>query len=194
MLNIDFSLIRDAIVSDSFLSVGVLQELCKETCISAEILRTKSNKEVVYDISYVNATAVKVEHYSGRHFRSFEAFIEQNNNRRNGNTPLYIPYYFLKVLSMLDFNEIQRGIKRISIHEKIKEIHHNPDNVRSSDLSHFLHNIVKYQISKGINPPLFDYDISNRTLRIIDSTLFFYLRYFFEENILDYLSNPLEEN
>jgi len=193
LLNVDFNLIRDAIVSDAFNSVGVLQELCKEVCIDAKIFNTSKAQISLSENNYINSVDQKVEHYSGRHFRSFEAFIEQNSIQKNGVKPLYIPYYFLKMLSNIRFEEIQRGLKRSVIHDGIKEIHHRHENVRSSDMSHFLHNIVKYQIRKGITPPLFDYDISSRKLRIIDSTLFFYLRYFRDKNIFEDITNPMEK-
>lgn len=193
LLNVNFNSVRDAIISDTFNSVGVLQELCKEACNFSEINRTSRLPISINETSYLSSIDLKVEHYSSRHFRSFESFVSQNSGIKNGNKPLFIPYYFLKTLSTMDIQTIQGGIKRKIIHNNIKECHHKPESIRSSDMSHFLHNIVKYQIRKGINPPLFDYDISNRLLRIIDSTLFFYLRYFKEKNIFDDLTNPLEE-
>ena len=57
-------------------------------------------------------------------------------------------------------------------------------------MSYFLHNIVQAQIKKSIVPPLFDYDRSTRTIKIIDSTLYFFLRNAEKEEIISEFEIP----
>ena len=77
--------------------------------------------------------------------------------------------------------------------EGIRNIHHRPDDVRSSDLGQFLHNLTQHQIGKGIQPPFVDYDRGGKVLKIIDSSLYFFLKHCNREEIAEDIPNPVEE-
>lgn len=77
-----------------------------------------------------------MDDYSSRHIRCLESFIEQIV-KSSSEIPLYIPYYFVRVLLKEPFEQINKGIKRKYLHEKIKEIHHRPEDVRPSDIGYF---------------------------------------------------------
>ena len=190
LLKVSFKEIIDKLISSSFDSIGVFQEMCKETCIAANVLETQ--KEPINLLLHQLATAKekKLDDYSGRHIRSIETFVEQKA-RSSTEVPLYIAYYFIKYLFGLEFNIIQGGISRQAIQEGIKKNHHRPDDVRASDMSNFLHNIVSSQIKKNIIPPLFDYDRSTRKLKIIDSTLYFFLKNANKNDVLEELESPV---
>ncbi len=86
---------------------------------------------------------------------------------------------------MTPLTKIENGITRREIHEGIKSIHYRPQDVRPGDMTNFLHNIVRTQINKDVRPPLFDYDPSNKKLKITDSTLYFFLRHVDKKNLVD---------
>lgn len=192
ILNVSFTDIIEEIIENSFDSIGVFQELCKETCLAAGVNETMPQK-ISLNIEHLKtAKEKKLDDYYGRHVRSIETFIEQRAKSSN-EVPLYIAYYFIKYLFSLDFNHIQTGLKRSAIHEGIKEMHHRPADVRPSDMSYFLHNIVSSQIKKRIIPPLFDYDRSTRKLKIIDSTLYFFLKNIDTTDFMDEFEIPVPE-
>jgi hypothetical protein len=188
-LNVSFKKIQTQIIDASFDSIGVLQELAKYTCFSAGVNKSQKSKIILSQINLDNAKQQKLEDYSTRHIKSFEAFIDNTfgtfkTTLRSLTTieekrkyPLYIPNYFLIVLLNCTFNEIESGLERKLLHDRIQEIHYRPEDVRPSDMSNFLHKIVASQISNKITPPLFDYDIGSRKLKVIDSTLYFFLRH-----------------
>ena len=115
--------------------------------------------------------------------------VEQKVKRAD-EVPLYVAYYFIKYLFSLDAVDIEGGLKRQDIHLGIQAIHHRPDDVRPSDMSYFLHNMTASQIKKGIIPPLFDYDRSTRKLKVIDSTLYFFLRNINTEELFEEFDAP----
>lgn len=193
LLNVEFKNIADDIIQQSFDSIGVFQELCKNVCLKAGVQNTCDSTFRFTDEHLKSAIVKKVEDYSGRHIRSIETFIEQRV-KTTDKKPLHIPYYFINILLKEDFGRITRGLKRKYIENKIKAIHHRKDDVRPSDTSYFLHNITRSQINKKIMPPLFDYDRSTRTLTIIDSTLYFFLRNTNIEELLDELEIPEDIN
>ncbi|WP_175620588.1 hypothetical protein [Chryseobacterium schmidteae] len=189
LLNVKFDDVVDYIIDSCFDSVGVFQEICKESCIIAGI---DSSSEYLYKIKREdvdNAIEKKLQDYSSRHNRCLEAFIEQKA-KSSQETPLYIPYYFVTVLLREDFENITEGLKRRFLQEKIKEIHHRPDDVRASDMGYFLKNLIASQINKNISPPIFDFDNSTNSIKIIDSTFYFYLKNSDRREILENLIPP----
>ena len=92
-----------------------------------------------------------------------------------------------------DFTKVMSGLKRRDIHQEIIKIHHRPQDVRASDMSNFLYSLTNYQINKNINPPLFDFDRSINTLKIIDSTLYFFLRNCNRDEVLETIAPPFDE-
>ncbi len=191
LLKVSFGGVLDVMIQNSFDSIGVFQELCKESCLAAGVQETQASSLEISSLNLQKAIAKKLSDYSGRHIRSIETFVDQKA-RNSEEVPLYMGYYFIKYLFNKNFEEIIAGMKRQEIQEGIKAIHHRPDDVRSSDMSYFLHNITATQIRKNILPPLFDYDLSTRTLKIIDSTLYFFLRNANRDEIIGELEAPTE--
>lgn len=189
LLNVSFESVIENMIDNSFDSIGVFQELCKECCLAAGIESKQKQLQKILSANLSDAIKRKVEDYSGRHIRSLETFVEQKVKKAD-EIPLYIAYYFIKYLFGLESLDIESGLKRADIQDGIKAIHHRADDVRSSDMSYFLHNITASQIKKNIIPPLFDYDRSTRKLKVIDSTLYFFLRNIDKAELLEELDAP----
>ena len=140
-----------------------------------------------------DAIKKKLDDYSSRHLRALESFAE-SSRRTSDRIPLFIPFYFLVVLLNSDLRQDHGRIQeRTDIQQAIIKIHHRSDDVRPSDMSNFLNTITKYQIRKQINPPLFDFDVSISTVKIIDSTLYFFLRNSDPREILEKIGTPSDE-
>ena len=189
LLNVNFDKVLERLTGESFDSIGVFQELCKECCLLAGVKETQSQTVTIEESHLDEAIQKKLGDYSGRHIRSIESFIEQKT-KSSDKTPLFLAYYFIGVLLSQEFDDIVKGMKRRQIQEGIQRVHHRPDDVRASDMSNFLHNIKDNQLKKNITPPIFDYDLSIRTLKIIDSTFYFFLRNFNCKELLEELDKP----
>lgn len=189
LLNVNFDNVVDYIIDSCFDSVGVFQEICKESCYAAEVHETQETLVVITQQHVDEAIKEKLEDYSSRHTRCLESFIEQKA-RSSQEVPLYIPYYFVKVLFQETMESIIQGLKRKPLQEKIRALHHRPDDVRPSDMGYFLKNLVASQISKGISPPIFDYDNSTSSIKIIDSTFYFFIKNCNRAEVMDDLSIP----
>lgn len=195
LLNVDFSAVESRLISDSFDSVGVVQEICKLCCVSAGVHSTSEYKVQISEEHLESALAKKANDYGVRHVRNFESFVDirVRTSSQSGKPSLAFPYYFVKLLLTQDFEEIQRGLSRATLLEEIRRIHHRPEDVRSGDLGQFLHNITQHQISKKIQPPFVDYDRAGKIMKIIDSSLYFFLKHCDREEILEDIPNPVEE-
>ena len=195
LLNVDFSEIEEELIDASFDSIGVVQEICKLSCQSAGVEGTTDNTVVIKDEHLEAALRQKAEDYGARHIRNFESFVDirARTSTQSGKPALAYPYYFIKLLLTHRFDDIQSGLSRAVLLEEIRKIHHRPDDVRSSDLGAFLHNITQHQIGKKIQPPFVDYDRGGKIMKIIDSSLYFFLKHCDREQILADIPNPIED-
>ncbi|MGM0855683.1 MAG: hypothetical protein ACQEW0_01210 [Pseudomonadota bacterium] len=195
LLNVDFSYVKERLVDESFDSIGVVQETCKLCCQLAGVNSTADEPVVIKEEHLQQAMAKKAEEYGVRHIRNFESFVDirVRVSAQSGKPSLAYPYYFIRLLLTEEFENIQRGMTRGYLLEAIRNIHHRPDDVRSSDLGQFLHNLTQHQIGKGIQPPFVDYDRGGKVLKIIDSSLYFFLKHCDREEIADDIPNPVDE-
>lgn len=195
LLNVDFSAVMKQLISDAFDSVGVVQEICKHCCLIAGVTETAPSKVFITREILHQALEKKAQEYGVRHIRNFEAFVDitRRTSNQSGKPSLAFPYYFIKLLLTQKFDNIERGFSRAVLLEEIRKIHHRPDDVRSGDLGKFLHNLTEHQISKKIHPPFVDYDRGGKVLKIIDSSLYFFLKHCDRSQILEDIPNPIDE-
>lgn len=194
LLNVDFSDVEDELVGAAFDSIGVVQELCKHACLAAGVESTSRDKVRIEPSHLVSAIKKKTEEYGVRHIRNFESFsdIVRKTSNQSGKPSLAFPYYFVRVLLTTDFQSLERGLSRGALLDEIRKIHHRPEDVRSPDLGAFLHNLTQHQINKKIQPPFVDYDRGGKIMKIIDSSLYFFLKHCERQQILDDLPDPLQ--
>ncbi len=195
LLNVDFSKVMDNLIADSFDSIGVVQEVCKHCCLLAGVEKSASSKVMITEEHLQKALEIKANEYGARHTRNFETFVDTTKkvSSQSGKPSLAFPYYFIKLLLTRKFEGIEKGISRSTLIDEIKKIHHRPDDVRSGDVGAFLHNITQHQIRKNINPPFVDYDRGGKILKIIDSSLYLFLKHCDRNQILEDIPDPLEQ-
>ncbi|WP_042315510.1 hypothetical protein [Desulfofarcimen acetoxidans] len=179
------------IISVAFGSIGTVQELCKELCFVAGIrVKTLSHFEINNQDFIEQAIKIKVEEYSSRHLRALESIATAGVQVQG----LSMPYYVIRTIIEMDITDLLDGLSRMDLQDKIKAIHYRPDSVRPSDISYVLHGLSEIQNNKIIVPPLLDYDRLNRRLRIIDSTLFFFLKFKNKQELLEEIPSPLDND
>lgn len=198
LLNIDFTdKLLNAALEASFSSIGVFQELVKGVCLQAEITSTQAVPLVVGDLELLNeAIAQKAQDYSARHQRALEAIAagHPTGGPKDDKTPLYLPYYLVRVVLEAGYSGIATGMRRADIHDRIRAIHHRGADVRSSDMTNLLTGLGNLQSVKSISPPIIDYDYQNRVLQVVDSTFYFFIKNIDTAEALDSIQNPLPES
>lgn len=200
-LNIKFSdIIKTSIIESAFDSIGVVQELLKTTCLLSGVKEQCSTLTNIDNITnFTNAASQKADDYSARHIRALESIAEgrkTTNNPKSKNPidmPLYLPYYTVKAFLRFDFDDVLAGIKRNVLEQRIKELHHRPNDVRAGDMSNLLHNFAKLQSEKSISPPIFDYDRTTKTIRVIDSTFYFFLKNINRKEVEERIADPTHQ-
>jgi len=187
--------IQEKLIESAFDSIGVVQELVKEVWPGAGIEeRQDSHKQITDSTLLEAAVAKKTGDYSARHLRALENIAEGRKSKRatEDSVPLYLPYYTVKAWLSFPFDQVVKGIRREKLEEQIKKDHHRAKDVRPGDMSNLLHNFAELQSEKGIIPPIFDYDQNTRTMRVVDSTFYFFLRHVDKNQVLSNIENPID--
>ncbi len=194
-LNIKFeNNLKNKIIKSSFSSIGVLQELLKGVCLEAGITQWMKESTSISDNSTLERVCKnKAEDYTTRHQRALESIASGNRTTSvvDDIQPLHLLYYLVRVILSEGYQGLSSGMQRSVLQEKVQNIHHRGKDVRASDMSNLLHNLAKTQANKKIVPPIIDYDRSKKSLQIIDSTFYFFLKHADLESIAEELQNPM---
>lgn len=178
-LNIKFSddVIKN-LIEKSHGSIGVLQELLKKLCEVSGVMEKCNNLKLIDNMDDLEAAVkIKIDEYASRHIRSLDAIAAGGRSTRSTEekVALYLPYYFVQVMLRRNYRELKDGIERGKLVQLIQFIHPRPENVRVSDVSGMLTRLSNLQEKAKIVPPLFDFDRGTRRVKIIDSTLYFFI-------------------
>lgn len=194
ILNIEFTEnVKQRIFSEAHGSVAVVQELLRKTCARAGVIKRAATKIVIDDLRLVIAAIEeKVSEYSARHIRSLESIAAGSRTRRATEefAALYLPYYFVKVMVNRTYAELKDGIERKALQEMIKALHSTPANVRTSDVTGMLSRLAAVQANARIVPPLFDFDPGTRRVKVVDSTLYFFIDNCTAEEVMGEIPHP----
>jgi hypothetical protein len=185
ILNVSFHLLYDRIREIANGSIGVLQELCKHTCLKANVRRTNFNDTIILENKYLDeAVAAKVSDYSSRHMRCLEDFISGDDTKLN------LPYYFIQSILEADLELYSRGISKPLLEKSINSKQENGIKIRTNDFNRFFNHLVEYQSRKEISPPLFDFDKGSQSVKIIDSTFIFFIKHNDRDELMNCFTKP----
>jgi hypothetical protein len=197
LLNISIApKLSEAIVEASFASIGVFQELLKAVCATAGVSTAQAKQLAISDPVYLQKAVVsKANDYAARHQRALEAIAagHERGGPRTDRSPLYLPYYLVRVILVAGYDGIASGMRRGDLHEEIRVNHHRGNDVRASDISNLLHGLANLQAVKAVSPPIIDYDQQNRLLQVVDSTFYFFIKNADLNEILSNIPNPLSD-
>lgn len=187
-LNVSFDEIADNIISNANGSIGVLQELCKYSCLKAGVKETNHSDTIYLTQQHLEqAILKKVGDYSSRHMKCLEDFISGDDSKLN------IPFYFIQAFLDFPVENLEQGVSKTIIEEKITELKKEDSVIRQTDFNRFFNHIVDYQIKKDILPPLFEFDKGGQLIKIIDSTFIFFIKHKDKQELMKCFCKPNRE-
>jgi hypothetical protein len=184
------------IFSEAHGSVAVVQELLKKVCEQAGITEAIPGDKPAIHLAHLGqlqqAIDAKVNEYAARHIRSLESIAAGSRARRTTEetSALFLPYHLVRVMVHRTYNELKDGIERKTLQRLIQDQHKTPDNVRTSDVTGMLSRLAALQASQGIVPPLFDFDPGTRRVKVVDSTLYFFIDNCDPEEVMAEIPHP----
>lgn len=185
--------LKERMFDEAHGSVAVVQELLKKFCEISGVKEVQREVLVLNDHENLKkAISVKVSDYASRHVRSLESIAAGSRSRRPSEdaVALYLQYYLVQVLLTRSYSELKDGIERKTLQELIRGIHTHPDNVRTSDVTGTLKRLPVLQTNQNIVPPLLDYDQGTRRLKVVDSTLYFFIDNCDAEEVMAEIPHP----
>lgn len=197
ILRVTFSTeVTNEIFAQAHGSVAVVQELLKKFCERANITESIAEDQPVIRLADITmlqgAIEDKVAEYAARHIRSLESIAAGSRARRTTEetSALFLPYHLVRVMVHRSYNELKDGVERKTLQELIQEEHATPDNVRTSDVTGMLSRLAMLQASQNIVPPLFDFDPGTRRIKVVDSTLYFFIDNCDPEEVMAEIPHP----
>lgn len=196
LLNIQFStVILTSCIENAFGSVGVFQELLKNTCIESGVSNRQESKKFIDDIeNYNKAIQLKTEEYSGRHLRNLEAIACGHGSVISEDKPMpyFLQYYIVINILELGYRGLNGGVTKEALLHSIKQVHHRKEDLKGAQLTTVLKGLTDLQAKQGISPPVIAYDSNSRQLKIVDSTFYFFLKNANLEEVKDEIVHPME--
>ncbi|PMO36231.1 hypothetical protein BCT11_21370 [Vibrio sp. 10N.222.52.B12] len=196
LLNIKFAtVILEQCIENAFSSVGVFQELLKNTCFESGVVNKQSSSTFLENLdAFERAITSKTEEYSGRHLRNLESIACGNGVQISKDKPLpyFLQYYIVMHILEIGYRGLNGGITKEALLHGIKQVHHRKDELRGAQLTAVLKGLTELQANKGISPPVIAYDSNSRQLKVVDSTFYFFLKNAQLEDIKDEIICPMD--
>ncbi|KOY28708.1 hypothetical protein [Vibrio parahaemolyticus] len=196
LLNIKFAtVILEQCIENAFSSVGVFQELLKNTCFESGVVNKQSSSVFLENVeAFERAITSKTEEYSGRHLRNLESIACGNGVQISKDKPLpyFLQYYIVMHILEIGYRGLNGGITKEALLHGIKQGHHRKDELKGTQLTTVLKGLTELQANKGISPPVIAYDSNSRQLKVVDSTFYFFLKNAELEDIKDEIICPMD--
>ncbi|ANQ57202.1 ATPase AAA [Vibrio parahaemolyticus] len=196
LLNIKFAtVILEQCIENAFSSVGVFQELLKNTCFESGVVNKQSSSVFLENVeAFERAITSKTEEYSGRHLRNLESIACGNGVQISKDKPLpyFLQYYIVMHILEIGYRGLNGGITKEALLHGIKQVHHRKDELKGTQLTTVLKGLTELQANKGISPPVIAYDSNSRQLKVVDSTFYFFLKNAELEDIKDEIICPMD--
>ncbi len=195
-LNVIFStVLKQACIENSFLSVGVFQELLKLTCINSGVNIKGESVFIESMEAFDKSLKEKTDDYSDRHLKNLEAIASGNNTliQKDKPLPFFMHYYIVSDILSQGYDAIKNGgMSKICMLHSIKQTHHRADVLKGSHLTTALKGLVELQANKFITPPVIAYDAASKKIKVVDSTFYFFLKNADLDSVMEEIVNPIE--
>jgi hypothetical protein len=190
LLNVHFTNeTKEALVEQCQFNVGLMQEACHKLCSDAGILKTQPTLTQIGSEPDVRRIVAGL---AARHASRYENFLQQFGQGFQ-DTELRMYRWIAYTVVTASPAELKRGLKSKTIYQRLNELHStHKGKLYQNNVEQALKNISKLQHNLKVQPTIFDYDVTERTLRVADSGLIVYLNSVTEEQALALLELEME--
>lgn len=164
-----------ALVGEAYGSVGLIQRLAEQLCMSEGIHQSVFGRPRVISKgeSFDVATSQVAQQMQGR-FQSFADNFVRGMRRLNEGLEVY--RHLLQEATVADDGELINGLDSAVLLRRIGE-HPSGAGIRQSDLTQALIRIDRLQVRINVNPLVLTYGRSSRALYLADRSFLFYRKH-----------------
>lgn len=168
--------LRDALVTDAYGNVGLLQRLAEQVCLAAGIRSTVEATGSEIDVgSSLDAARTQVAGQMRSRFVAFADGFVRGMKRMPPGQGLMVYKHLLRACTEAADEELRDGVDSRLLLNRIQES--GGQSIRQSDLTQALDRIGQLQAKMNISPPVLTYDADRRKVFLADRSFLFYRRY-----------------
>ena len=187
LLNVSFSdAFVEALLEACSGNVYIVQEACYRVCRDLGITDTQEQKtQVGYKESAAELVREIIQEQSGR----YNSFITQYANGFQ-DTTLEMHKWLLYPVLTSSIGDLSRGLKYRTIRTCLEGVHPSGRRLNPGNVTQALKAVSSLQITKSIQPIIFDYDESNSTLHVVDKGFLIWLNMQNRNDLLELAGLP----
>lgn len=165
LLNIEIDeQFKDGLISNSFDSVYIVQEVCREVCKREAISSTQSESvKIGQDIDPQEVVSYVVNNQSAR----YESFLRKFADGFQ-ETELEMYRWLLYPIVTTDTEKLEKGLRYGNIRRQIQDHHPVGENLNPGNLTQALKSTASLQVDINIKPIILDYDQTSKRLSVVD--------------------------
>jgi hypothetical protein len=187
LLNVRFhESFKGELIKESYGSVYIVQEACRQACIQAGIYFTQAQTvQVGKDIITREIVKEVVDQQGGR-YRSFLSQFALGFQE----TRLEMYKWLLYPLLAATPEKLEEGFTYADLRRAMKEHHPLGEELNLGNLTQALQSTASLQVAKDIKPIILDYDQTNSTLNVVDRGFVIWLQNQSKDELFEELELP----
>ena len=173
-LGISFSPgLQDALVSDAYGNVGLLQRLAESLCKEEGIFETRTDVPyITVGDSLGRARAAVANSMRGRYETFADNFVLGLRRLTEG---LEVYKYILQVITNATDEALESGLPRSEVLRQINNL--ATKGIRQGDLTNALQRLERLQLKLGVKPLILTYSRSSQRVWVVDKSFLFFRKY-----------------
>jgi hypothetical protein len=165
LLNVTFTTsFRDALVTESYGSVYIVQEACRQACLNAGVRHTQPTKVEIGPGLDTRAIVKEVVAQQSARYKSFIAQFAAGFQE----TRLEMYKWLLYPILAATPQQLEEGFKYADLRRALTANHPQGEGLNPGNLTQALQSTASLQIGKDITPIILDYDQTNSVLNVVD--------------------------
>ncbi|HEX5227438.1 MAG TPA: hypothetical protein VFW44_06990 [Bryobacteraceae bacterium] len=165
LLNVSFDPAFDSeLIKESYGSVYIVQEVCRQACIRANVYSTKATTATVGEGVDTKEIVKEVVDQQGGRYKSFLSQFASGFQE----TRLQMYKWLLYPILAATPEKLEEGFKYPDLRRAMQEHHPLRENLNIGNLTQALQSVASLQVAKDIKPIILDYDQTNSVLNVVD--------------------------
>jgi hypothetical protein len=165
LLNVNFdSNFAGELIKESYGSVYIVQEACRQACIRAGVHHTQATTVPVGKGLITREIVKEVVDQQGGRYKSFLSQFASGFQE----TRLEMYKWLLYPILAASPEKLEEGFKYADLRRAMKEHHPLAEDLNLGNLTQALQSTASLQVAKDIKPIILDYDQTNSRLNVVD--------------------------
>lgn len=191
LLNIAFKPeFRDALIKESYGSVYIVQEACRQACLIAGINHTQSARRQVGEGLDTRAIVKDVVDQQSARYKSFISQFAAGFQETRLEMYKWLLYPILEATPQ----QLEDGFKYADLRRAMNAHHPQRQSLNPGNLTQALQSTASLQIGKDITPIILDYDQTNSVLNVVDRGFVIWLQNQDKSELFDEIGLPVPGN